>query len=93
MFLTRKVVHFEVTHPDTNPARQCLTSVNICLGKPSEAQTRLNLRCKEVARELENDQHVSFEANVSRFPFIFFNLSGFSILLVTTSLRRARLFT
>ena len=36
---------------------------------------------KEVVRELETDQHVSFEANVSRFPFIFFNLSWFSILL------------
>ena len=39
-------------------------------------------------RELENDQHVSPEANVSRFPFIFFNLSGFSTLLVTTCLLR-----
>ena len=27
---------------------------------------------------------VSLDANVTRFPFIFFNLSGFSILLVTT---------
>ena len=34
---------------------------------------------KEVVRELENDQHVSLEANVSCLPFIFFNLSGFSI--------------
>ena len=33
-----------------------------------------------------HDQHVSPEANVSRFPFIFFNLSGFSTLLVTTCL-------
>ena len=47
---------------------------------------------KEVAREIENDKHVSLEANVSRFPFIFFNLSGFSILLVTTCLLRG-LFT
>ena len=31
---------------------------------------------KEVVRELENDQHVSLEANVSRFSFIFFNLSA-----------------
>ena len=38
-----------------------------------------------------HDQHVSPEANVSRFPFIFFNLSGFSTLLVTTCL--LRLFT
>ena len=38
-----------------------------------------------------HDQHVSAEANVSRFPFIFFNLSGFSALLVTTCL--LRLFT
>ena len=43
-------------------------------------------------RELENDQHVSLQANVSRFPFIFFNLSGFSTLLVTTCLLRG-LFT
>ena len=34
---------------------------------------------------------VSPEANVSHFPFIFFNLSGFSTLLVTTCL--LRLFT
>ena len=33
---------------------------------------------KEVVR---NDQHVSREASVSRFPFIFVNLSGISILL------------
>ena len=33
--------------------------------------------------ELENDQHVSFDANVSRCLFISFNLSGFRILLVT----------
>ena len=38
----------------------------------------LNLLIKLV---VENDQHVSLEDNVSRFPFIFFNLSGFSILL------------
>ena len=47
---------------------------------------------KEVVRELENDQHVSLEANVSQFPFIFFNLTGFSSLLVTTCLLRG-LFT
>ena len=46
---------------------------------------------KEVVRELENYQHVSPEANVSDFPFIFFNLSGLSTLLVTTCL--LRLFT
>ena len=33
-----------------------------------------------------HDQQVSPEANVSRFPFIFFKLSGFSTLLVTTCL-------
>ena len=47
---------------------------------------------KEVVRELENDQHVSLEANVSRFSCIFLNLSGFSILLVTKCLLRG-LFT
>ena len=46
---------------------------------------------KEAVRELENCQHVSPEAYVSLFPFIFFNLSGFSTLLVTTCL--LRLFT
>ena len=35
----------------------------------------LKLVVKEVVRELENYQHVSPEANVSHFPFIFFNLS------------------
>ena len=33
-------------------------------------------------------QHVSLEGNVSGFPFIFFNLSGFSTLLATTCLLR-----
>ena len=33
-------------------------------------------------RKIGNDQHVSLEANVFGFPFIFFNLSGFSNLLV-----------
>ena len=28
----------------------------------------------------EVELHVTLEANLSRFPFIFFNLSGFSIL-------------
>ena len=28
-------------------------------------------------------QHVSLEGNVSRFPFIFFNLSGLSTLLAS----------
>ena len=35
--------------------------------------------CKQVVRELENDQHVSLEADVFRFPFIFFNLSGLGL--------------
>ena len=56
------------------------------LTKLSDAQrARLNLWSKEVY------QHVSPETNVSHFPFIFFNLSGFSTLLVTTCL--LRLFT
>ena len=80
-------MYFEVTHPNTNPAAQGLTSLNICFGKLSEA-----FDDREVAGELENAQHVSLEANVSPFPFIFFNLSGFSILLVTTCLLRG-LFT
>ena len=46
---------------------------------------------KDVVRELENDQHVSIKANGSQFPFIFFNLSGFSILLLTTPLLRVYL--
>ena len=28
---------------------------------------------------VENDHHVSLEANVSQFPLILFNLSGFSL--------------
>ena len=48
-------------------------------------RARLNLWWKEVY------QHVSPEAYVSHFPFIFSNLSGFSTLLVTTCL--LRLFT
>ena len=75
------------------PAGQVLTSVNVCIIKLSDAQSaRFNLRCKEVLRVLENDQHVSPEANVFRSPFIFFNLSGYSTLLVTTCLLRG-LFT
>ena len=47
--------------------------VNFGITKRSDAQrARLNLWWKEVY------QHVSPEANVSHFPFIFFNLSGFS---------------
>ena len=50
--------------------------------------------CSEGTRKLvvkEVYQHVSPETNVSHFPFIFFDLSGFSTLLVTTCL--LRLFT
>ena len=72
---------------------QPFSSVNFCITKLSDAQNaRLNLWRKEVVRELENDEHVSLEANVSRFPSIFFNLSWFSTLLVTTCLLRG-LFT
>ena len=75
-----------VSHPNTNPAQQSLTSMNFGITKLSDAQrARLNLWSKEVY------QHVSPEASVSHFPFIFFNLSGFSTLLVTTCL--LRLFT
>ena len=74
---------FLVTHPDTNPAGEGVTLVNFSITKLSDAQrARLNLWSKEVY------QHVSPEANVSHFPFIFFNLSGFSTLLVTTCLLR-----
>ena len=76
-----------LTPPDRVP------SVNSCITKLSDAQSaRFNLCLKEVVRELENDQHVSPVANVSRLPFIFFNLSGSSTLLVTTCLLRV-LFT
>ena len=69
-----------------NPAGEGLASVNFSITKLSDAQrARLNLWWKEVY------QHVSPEANVSHFPFIFLNLSGFSSLLVTTCL--LRLFT
>ena len=70
-----------VSHPNTNPAQQGLTSVNFGITKLSDAQrARLNLGEKKFK-----------ETNVSHFPFIFFNLSGFSTLLVTTFL--LRLFT
>ena len=60
-----------VSHPNTNPTGQGLTSVNFGITKLSDAQrARLNLWRKEVVRELENYQHVSPEANVSRFSFI-----------------------
>ena len=85
-FCFTKAYKFLVTHPNTNPAGEGLTLVNFSITKLSDAQrARLNLWWKEVY------QHVSPEANVSHFPFIFFNLSGFSTLLVTTCL--LRLFT
>ena len=60
-----------VSHPDTNPAGQQVTLVNFSITKLSDAQrARLNLWLKEVVRELQNYQHVSPEANVSRFSFI-----------------------
>ena len=40
---------------------------------------------KKVVRKLENDEHVSLEVNVSLYPFMCFNYSGFSILLNYTS--------
>ena len=43
---------------------------------------------KEVVRELENDQHVSLEANVFRFSLFSSIFLGFSILLVSTCLHR-----
>ena len=61
-------------------------SVKFSITKLSDAQ-RAHLWCKEVVRELENYQHVSPEANVSRFSFIcyssetgmlYFNTTQFS---------------
>ena len=71
MFL-QQVVYFEVPQPNTYSAGQNLTSVKYFLGKLSEA-------CgdKEVARDLENDEHVSLEANVSPFPFTLYSLQSF----------------
>ena len=75
-----------VSHPNTKPAQQGLTSVKFSITKLSDAQ-RAHLWCKEVVRELENYQHVSPEANVSRFSFIcyssetgmlYFNTTQFS---------------
>ena len=75
-----------VSHPDTNPAGQRSTSVNFIITKLSDAQ-RAHLWWKEVVREVENYQHVSPEANVSRFSFIcyssetgmlYFNTTQFS---------------
>ena len=71
---------------NTNPAQQGLTSVKFSITKLSDAQ-RAHLWCKEVVRELENYQHVTPEANVSRFSFIcyssetgmlYFNTTQFS---------------
>ena len=85
-FCFMRIILFFVSHPNTNPAQHGLTSVNFGITKLSDAQrARLNLWSKEVY------QHVSPEANVSHFPFIFFNLSGFSTLVVTKCL--LRLFT
>ena len=56
------------------------------------SECKLKLVVKRSCEELENDQHVSPEAKVSRFPFIFFNFSGFSTLLVARYLLRV-LFT
>ena len=48
------------------------TRDSVPLTRLLDAQSvRLNLWCKEVVRELENDQHVSLEASVFRFPFFF----------------------
>ena len=93
-FCFTKGYMFEVTHPDTNPdGWEELTLVNFTKHYKAVrcSEGTLKLVVKEVVRELENYQHVSPEANVSHFPFIFFNLSGFSTLLVTTCL--LRLFT
>ena len=60
-----------VSYPDTNLAGEGLTSLKFGITKLSDAQrARLNLWWKEVVRELENYQHVSLEANISRFSFI-----------------------
>ena len=93
-FLVLCFGYIVVNHPDTNPTGHGQNfSERLYYIKLSDAQSaRLNLCCIEVMRELENDQHVSLEAKVFRFPFIFFNLSGFSTLLVTTCLLRG-LFT
>ena len=67
----------------TNPAEQGLTSAfNFCL----QSCQMLSVHAYTCGGKKLHDQHVSPEANVSRFPFIFFNLSGFSTLLVTTCL-------
>ena len=54
------------------------------------------VRCSEYTLQLAVKKgvefHVSLQTNVSRIPFIFFNLSRFSILLVTTCLLKG-LFT
>ena len=77
-----------VSHQNTNSAGQGLTSVIFGITKLSDIQREgLNLWLKEVVRELENYQHVSPEANVSRFSFIcyssetgmlYFNTTQFS---------------
>ena len=75
-----------VSHPNTNPAQQ---GSELRYYKAYKAVRSQRARLNSWSREVY--QHVSPETSVSHFPFIFFNLSGFSTLLVTTCL--LRLFT
>ena len=67
-------------------AEFAFVNVNSIFGRMLLFYEGVYVRCSEGTRK-----RVSPEANVSHFPFIFFNLSGFSTLLVTTCL--LRLFT
>ena len=55
--------------------------MKFCLGKLSEAQKYTLIKLVVKIEEVVNVQHVSLKAIVSQFPFTFFSLSGFSILL------------
>ena len=75
-----------VSHPNTKPTEQGLTSVNFGITKlPDGSAGTLKLMVK---RSLSTCQPRS---QCFSLPIIFFNLSGFSTLLVTTYL--LRLFT
>ena len=74
---------FLVSHLNTNPAQQGLTSVKFSITRLSDSQ-RAHLWCKAVVRELENYQHVSPEANVSRFSFICYSSENGMLYFNTT---------
>ena len=58
--------------------------INMKSRNDNHSNSRFNLLWKRSWSELGYDQHVSVDAIITRFPFLFFNPSGFSIFLITT---------